>query len=358
MTDFWKGKRVLVTGHTGFKGAWLCLWLERLGAQVTGVALPPATSPNLYSLLGPWSGQDHHEANILDKDAITRIVGRARPEIVFHLAAQALVRPSYEDPLLTYSTNVLGTATVLNALRDANDLRAVLVVTTDKVYENTSPGHAAVETDRLGGFDPYSSSKACTEILVSSFRNSFFHSGPHIATARAGNVVGGGDWSRDRLIPDIIRSHLDNRAVELRYPGAVRPWQHVLAPLNGYLSYVQHLCEGSGDIPLALNFGPDETSSVTVAQIVGILGSALGGMSDWVDMEGPHPPESPSLLLDSSLARQLLRWRPHLDTKTTFEWTALWYQKWREGRDPREITLSQLTRYEELVLSDGERTRP
>lgn len=354
MMDFWKGKRVLVTGHTGFKGAWLSTWLERLGAQVTGIALPPATSPNLYSLVGPWDRQNHHEADILDREAISRIIKRAQPEIVFHMAAQALVRLSYVDPLLTYSTNVIGTANVLDALREIKSLKAAVIVTTDKVYENKSYGHACNETDRLGGSDPYSSSKACTEILVSSFRDSFFGDGPRLATARAGNVVGGGDWSTDRLVPDLIRSHLDNRPVSLRYPDAVRPWQHVLAPLNGYLLYAQRLCEESGDVPLALNFGPDEAAPVTVAQIVDILGSALGGTTDWTEMEGPHPAESPSLMLDSSLARRVLGWRPHLDTRATFDWTAEWYRKWHEGGDARDITLSQLARYEDLVLANSQ----
>lgn len=354
MNGFWNGKKVLVTGHTGFKGAWLSLWLERLGARVTGIALPPTTFPNLYSMLGLWEMQDHHEADVTNSEAISGIIRRAQPEIVFHMAAQALVRPSYDDPLLTYSTNVMGTANVLNALRDVRGLKAVVVITTDKVYESTSHGHASVETDRLGGFDPYSSSKACTEILVSSFRDSFFAEGARLATARAGNVVGGGDWSKDRLVPDIIKSHLEGRSVKLRYPNAVRPWQHVLAPLNGYLMYAQRLCNASTDIPLALNFGPDDHSPITVSQIVEILAPALGTTGEWNDMEGPHPIESPTLLLNSSLARHVLGWRPHLDTLSTFKWTADWYQKWRQGNDPRKTTLEQLNRYETLIPQNAD----
>lgn len=248
LSEFWQGRKVFVTGHTGFKGAWLCLWLERLGARVSALALAPDTSPSLYALLSPWAGADHRLGDIRDAGALAAQLGRAEPEIVVHLAAQALVRPSYDDPAATYATNVMGTVNLLEAVRQAPSVRAVLVITSDKVYANDGRGRAFAEHDRLGGADPYSSSKACAELVCASYAKSFLHDrGVALATARAGNVIGGGDWARDRLVPDFVRALDRGAPLQLRYPEATCPWQHVLEPLAGYLAFARALTEGEAD---------------------------------------------------------------------------------------------------------------
>src|SRR5580704_2743255 len=250
MAEFWRTRRVLLTGHTGFKGAWMSLWLESLGAEITGYALAPAGEPNLWSMVGaaPNAGAPRSViADIRDARRVAEAVAQADPQIVIHMAAQALVRESYRDPLNTYATNVMGTAALLQACRPLAHLECVIVVTSDKVYENLGEGRAFDESDRLGGHDPYSNSKACAELVTASFRDSFFADGPPIATARAGNVIGGGDWSEDRLIPDCVRALIEAEPVSLRYPDAIRPWQHVLEPLSGYLALAQALvCSPSG----------------------------------------------------------------------------------------------------------------
>jgi CDP-glucose 4,6-dehydratase len=265
-----------------------------------------------------------------------------------------LVRASYRAPVDTFATNVMGTLHLLEAIQEQGSAEAVIVVTTDKVYENDSRGHAFVEDDRLGGKDPYSNSKACVELAVQSFRDSFFAEGkgPALSTARAGNVVGGGDWSEDRLIPDVVRALSAGRSVSLRYPGSVRPWQHVLEPLRGYLTLGQRLLTDPASPPKAVNFGPDPKSFLTVAQVVEILGSAFDGAVGWEQAAGPHPAEAATLTLDSALAQRSLGWTPKLAIKDTIGWTADWYRGWRNGADLRKITLDQIERYEALCADE------
>jgi CDP-glucose 4,6-dehydratase len=349
MTAFWAGRRVLVTGHTGFKGAWLCLWLEKLGATVSGLALPPQTEPSLYELASPWSGQSHRIVDVRDPIAVLNAVRDASPQIIFHLAAQSLVRASYRDPLATYATNVMGTLYVLLAARDVQGVEAVVVATTDKVYENDSSGVVFREHDPLGGKDPYSGSKACAEILTQSFRESYLIGRrPAIATVRAGNVIGGGDWSEDRLVPDVVRAISQGGKLELRYPNAVRPWQHVLDALHGYINLAERLVRDPEAMPSALNFGPDPGSWLTVAQVADIVGQALGTRSSWGVAPGDPLPEAATLTLSSELAKRVLGWAPLLSMQETVDWTANWYKAHRAGRDIRTATLDQIARYESL----------
>lgn len=352
MTGFWAGRRVLVTGQTGFKGAWLCLWLEKLGAKVTAFALPPHTEPSLYQLASPWSGQTHHIVDLRDPKAVAAAVRDAKPEVIFHLAAQALVRPAYRDPLETYATNVMGTLHVLLAARDTPGVQAVVVTTTDKVYENDSKGVAFSEGDRLGGKDPYSASKACAEILTGSFRYSYLADGkrPAIATVRAGNVIGGGDWSEDRLVSDVVRAIAAGRKVALRYPDAVRPWQHVLEPLRGYMTVAEKLVTEPASVPPALNFGPDPGNWLTVSQVADIMSVALGAGQGWERMPGNHPPEAATLTLSSELAKRSLGWSPRLSMDETVNWTADWYKAHRAGSDMKAVTLDQIAHYEALTV--------
>jgi CDP-glucose 4,6-dehydratase len=350
--EFWRGRRVLLTGHTGFKGAWMSLWLKSLGAEVTGFALPPVTEPNLWNLIGPDAGVGGMRsviADIREPGPVAEAVARADPHIVFHMAAQALVRESYRDPLATYATNVMGTAVLLQACRSLTNLQCVVVVTSDKVYENRGAGRAFEESDRLGGHDPYSNSKACAELLTQSFRDSFFADGPPIASARAGNVVGGGDWSEDRLIPDCVRALQSGQAVMLRYPDAIRPWQHVLEPLSGYLSLAEALVTSPGRAPRAVNFGPDPASFCTVREVVDEFGSRFAGRPGWVRHPTPQPVEAQALTLSSSLAGQRLDWHPRLNIRETLSWTADWYLAHSTGEDMTEFSQAQIARYRELM---------
>lgn len=350
LTSFWGGRRIFVTGHTGFKGAWLCLWLEKRGATVRAVALAPETSPSLYDALSPWPGADHHVVDIRDRDALAAQVSDFEPEIILHLAAQALVRRSYDDPVGTYATNVMGTVNLLDAARHVPSIRTVLVVTSDKVYANDGSGRAFVEDDALGGADPYSNSKACVELLCQSYRKSFFEEcGITLATARAGNVIGGGDWSGDRLVPDFIRALEEERTLPLRYPDAVRPWQHVLEPLGGYLVFAEALTQGGAALPTALNFGPaDPQAAVTVAQLAGQLGRAFGVEDCGQQAPGLWSAEAPALLLNSALAARAIGWQPRLDRQQTIDWTAAWYKANRDGADMRRFSLDQIAVYEEM----------
>jgi CDP-glucose 4,6-dehydratase len=347
--QFWRGRRVLLTGHTGFKGAWMSLWLESLGAEVCGYALAPAGEPNLWDILGARALRSVI-ADIRDPQRLGEAVAQADPQIVIHMAAQALVRESYRDPLGTYATNVMGTAALLQTCRALRRLECVVVVTSDKVYANTGAGRRFAEGDALGGHDPYSSSKACTELVAASFRDSFFADGPPLATARAGNVIGGGDWSEDRLIPDCVRGLESGKAVNLRYPDAVRPWQHVLEPLSGYLALAQGLVTAPARTPRAVNFGPDPASFCTVREVVEAFGARFAGRPGWVRDPAPQPPEAQALTLSSELAAQTLRWRPTLDIRQSLSWTADWYSAYSAGENMLAFSKAQIAQYRELMI--------
>jgi CDP-glucose 4,6-dehydratase len=340
----------LITGHTGFKGAWLSLWLRRMGARLTGYALAPTSMPNLWDIVGgdtPWVLGD-----VRDAARFRGAVQDADPQIVVHMAAQALVRESYRDPLGTYATNVLGTGALLQACRELKALECVVIVTSDKVYENSGAGRPFEEDDRLGGHDPYSNSKACAELLTSSFRESFFKDGPPLATVRAGNVIGGGDWSQDRLIPDCVRGLETRTPVLLRYPDAVRPWQHVLEPLGGYLALAQSLVEAPGSAPRAVNFGPDPASFCPVHQVVDAFSARFGGKPGWVRDTREHPPEMQALVLSSALAQRTLGWRQRLTLGACLSWSADWYRAHHDGADMLALCQSQIAQYQSLVASN------
>lgn len=342
--DFWKGKKVLLTGHSGFKGGWMTLWLARLGAQVHGLSLKPDTDPSLYELL---KGDDFcvsHWLDIRDREGVARAIAEIQPEICIHMAAQALVRRSYAFPGETFETNVQGTANVLDGLLGTAGIKAVVAVTSDKVYLPHADGKPHKESNRLGGHDPYSASKAACEILIASYRDSFF--APRniaLASARAGNVVGGGDWAADRLVPDLWRARKAGRKVELRYPAAVRPWQHVLEPLSGYLLLAQAAAAG-GSYPHAVNFGPKDPPS-TVGEFADRFFAAYGDSAGWAQAPGRHPPETHLLRIDASFAAASLGWRPQLDDRATIDWTAAWYAAYDRGEDIKKVTQDQLERF-------------
>ena len=344
---FWRDRRVLLTGHTGFKGAWLGLMLRSLGAEVSGFALAPDTQPNLASLLD--EGSRSIIGDIRDAKFLQNCVSEANPQVVIHMAAQALVRESYRDPVATFATNVMGTANLLQACRALRRLECILVVTSDKVYENDGQGHAFREQDRLGGHDPYSNSKACAELLTASFRDSFFANGPPVATVRAGNVIGGGDWSQDRLIPDCIRAVDAGAPVRLRYPKAVRPWQHVFEPLSGYLALAEALVRTPGGAPRAVNFGPNPASFCTVSAVVEAFSARFGGKPGWVADGGAHPPEAAALTLSSALAAQSLGWRAKAGFAQALSWTADWYQAYLAGENMLHYSRNQLAEYRRLA---------
>lgn len=347
--DFWRGRRVLLTGHTGFKGAWAALWLTRLGAETHGLSLAPEADPNLFGILGDWSAISSRTGDIRDRETLRQAVAEARPEIVIHMAAQALVRRSYREPAETFDTNIMGTVNLLDALRGADGLRAVLVVTSDKIYENREDGHAMDESDPLGGDDPYSASKAAAEIVTAAMTRSFFEEGGvPVATARSGNVIGGGDFSEDRLVPDLWRARQAGQPLVLRYPRATRPWQHVLDPVGGYLLYLEKLAAGACD-RRALNFGPDNAETMTVAAVAERMMGDLGMGDAWVQADGKHPKEKQTLTLNADLAAEAIGWRPALDMAKSVQWTADWYRAFDRDDDMRAFTLAQLEAYEGLL---------
>lgn len=338
--SFWDGKRVLLTGHTGFKGSWLALWLKALGAQVHGLSLAPPPGPSLNHLLNGETGSAI--LDIRDRAAVLRRVTEVKPDVVLHLAAQALVRAGYRDPVGTYETNVTGTANLLDALRVSPDVRSIVVVTTDKVYRNGETGAAFREDDPLGGHDPYSASKAAAEIVTSSFRQSFFS--PRrigIATARAGNVIGGGDWADDRLIPDAVRAWAAGNLLQVRRPLAVRPWQHVLEPLGGYLALAESLWYNP-DLAPGYNFGPDHGAAATVGDVLGLARKTFGKgdlqLGDGND--GPH--EAGYLMLDSTLAGRDLGYRPRWQLDETVRRTMDWYRRLAEGEAALDLCRSDI----------------
>lgn len=355
---FWAGRRVLITGHTGFKGSWLTLLLKKLGAEIAGLALPPDATPNLFELAAVADGIDHRVGDITSLPAVEAAFAAHRPEIVLHLAAQSLVQESYRDPVGTYATNVLGTVHVLDTVRRCPSVRAVVVVSSDKCYDNREWVWAYRETDRLGGHDPYSNSKACSELVTDAYRRSFFHASSvqapqtGIATARAGNVIGGGDWASDRLVPDLLRAFEKGEPAIVRRPHAVRPWQHVLVPLAGYLLLAEQLFHSPQRYSGAWNFGPLTDDMRPVEQIAAALSAALGEDASFeVHAEAGAPHEAGLLLLDADKARRELRWNSALDLDEALAWVAQWHRERAAGRGVREITLDQIERYEERFRS-------
>ncbi len=353
---FFRGKRVLVTGHTGFKGAWLCLWLKKLGAIVTGYALPPPTSPSLFEVAEVFNGLSHNVGDIRDRARLSEVMASANPDIVFHLAAQALVRASYANPIDTYDVNIMGTVSVLEAVRSCKNIRACVVVTSDKCYENREWHYAYRENDSMGGYDPYSSSKGCAELVTAAYRNSFFSSGDlGIASVRAGNVIGGADWADDRIVPDCIRALSAGKPVYVRNPNAIRPWQHVLEPLSGYLWLASRLWQDPRKFSESWNFGPDVRSHVTVKDIVDHAIS-VWGEGEWMcdKNDGVSLHEANFLKLDCSKARDILGWHPvysfEESVKETIEWYKIFYQG---GGDMAEFTVSQIKRYEISARDQG-----
>jgi CDP-glucose 4,6-dehydratase len=349
--SFWRGKRVLLTGHTGFKGGWLALWLQALGAEVIGLSIDPPSTPSLFDQARVAEGMTSLHGDIRDPELVREVLSAHRPEVVFHLAAQSLVRPSYRSPVATYATNVMGTVHVLDAIRHVESVRAGVVVTSDKCYENRESmlwGYR--EGDPVGGHDPYSNSKGCAELVTSAYRSSYFGdaaSGPALATARAGNVIGGGDWAEDRLIPDVVRAFSTGEPAHIRRPDAVRPWQHVLEPLGGYLLLAEQLWAGGADAAGAWNFGPDDRDARPVEYVVEQMIEHWGPGAAAVQDEGPHPHEATYLRLDCSKARALLGWTPQLPLDEALRWTAEWYQAVRRGENARDCTLAQIHRYEQ-----------
>jgi len=353
----WSGRRVFVTGHTGFKGGWLSLWLASLGANVRGYSLDPEGTPNMFSAVSLQDLIEDLRGDIRDAGKLRSALVNFQPEVVFHLAAQALVRRSYVDPIGTYATNVMGTANVLEAIRKVQSVRAVVVVTTDKCYLNREWVWPYRETDPLGGFDPYASSKACAEMVSAAYRNSFFpldrlrEHGVGIATARAGNVIGGGDWSQDRLIPDLIRGFLANEPVLIRRPSAVRPWQHVLEPLMGYINLAERLLAGEARFADAFNFGPDFDDTWNVGRVADTLVNLWGGNARWICDEQPSVHEDHFLRLDASKSRWQLGWTPLLKIEEALEWTIRWFRAWALGSDMRKETLNQVSAYSVLMTN-------
>ena len=343
--DFWQGKRVLLTGHTGFKGGWLALWLNRLGALVTGIGLTPNTAPNLFNLANIKELCEHHICDIRNAKVLNSLIRSAQPEVIFHLAAQPLVRQSYREPIETFSTNVMGTANLLDALLDLESVKVVVMVTTDKVYRNNEWHWPYREDDALGGRDPYSASKAASEIVISSFRDAFLsEQGVAVAAARAGNVIGGGDWSQDRLIPDAVRAWQEGVLLEIRRPHAIRPWQHVLEPLAGYLT----LAEKLWDQPLlagAYNFGPYTSEAATVKEVVELARKAYGKgeirLGDGT--EGLH--EAGRLALETAKAQLVLGVQPKWPLAETVMRTMIWYLAQHAGADARELCLAEIAEY-------------
>lgn len=342
-TESWRGRRVMLTGHTGFKGSWLALWLHELGAEVTGLALPHEELSH-YGQARIGELINSIEGDIRDPLVVEAAVARAQPEVVFHLAAQPLVRLSYEQPVETFATNVQGTVNVLDACRRAQGLKAIVCVTSDKCYENREWVWPYRETDPMGGHDPYSASKGAAELVIASYRRSFFKHGALLASVRAGNVIGGGDWAVDRLIPDIVRAILANEEVEIRSPDAVRPWQHVLEALGGYMMIAARLMQGDQAIADGWNFGPADDDTRSVGWIADKM-TAGWGKGSWKAWDGPRPHEANLLRLDCSKVRRELGWRATWRLHAALERIVEWHRLVDEGQDPRTISLNQLTQY-------------
>lgn len=351
---FWSGKRVLITGHTGFKGAWLALWLKALGADVVGYALPPTSERGLYTVAGVDRAIASIEGDVRDADHLAQVVAERRPEVVLHLAAQALVRRSFAHPAETFATNVMGTVNVLEAVRATSGVRAVVVVTSDKCYENLETGRAYVESDPMGGHDPYSSSKGSAELVVAAYRHTYFPverldtHGVALSSVRAGNVIGGGDWAADRLVVDVMEAFLAGRAPVLRNPEAVRPWQFVLEPLRGYLTVAEHAWTQPELAAQAWNFGPERSDCQPVAWVVDRIARAWGTDVGWRRDDRLLQREAMLLMLDAGKAQTELGWRPRLDLAQAIDWTVAWYRAFGDGGDVGALARAQIARYETL----------
>lgn len=348
--SFWRGKRVFLTGHTGFKGSWLSLWLTRMGASVVGYALAPDHVPSLFEVAEVGNVVESHIGDVRDGEALAGALIATRPDIVFHMAAQPLVRSSYADPVGTYATNVMGTVHLLEAVRRVDSVGAVVIVTSDKCYENREWVWAYRESDAPGGYDPYSNSKGCSELVASAYRRSFFAAGgtgnhpARIGSGRAGNVIGGGDWSVDRLIPDMVRAAVEGKAVEIRYPDAIRPWQHVLEPLSGYLALAERLWtdEAAAD---GWNFGPEMASERPVAEVVSRVCELWGDTARWLHVGGEKLHEATYLRLDSGKARLRLGWQPRWNLDQALQATVSWYRAYYDGADMRALCNDQIAAY-------------
>jgi len=351
--SFWEGKKVLLTGHTGFKGSWLSLWLQQLGAHVAGYSIDVPTKPSLYELAGVARSMESRTGDVRNLATLSTFLKGVNPDVVIHMAAQALVRRSYTNPVETYDTNIMGTVNVLEAVRDVDSVRVVIIVTSDKCYENSERESGYREEEPMGGYDPYSSSKGCAELVTAAYRNSFFNQEDFdshrtaIASVRAGNVIGGGDWAEDRLIPEIIDALNAGNAPEVRRPDAVRPWQFVLDPLNGYLTLAEHLWLEGPACAGAWNFGPSDEDATSVARVVEQLAHVWGGDDHWRPGNPDQPHEATYLKLDSSKARSQLSWAPVLDLRTTLEWVVEWYKRHWNAGEARAVTLAQIREFQE-----------
>ena len=355
VNSFWRNRKVFITGHTGFKGSWLSLWLNALGAEVTGYALDPPTDPSLFEQAEVSGAVKSICADIRDFPRLKSAVAGCRPDVVIHMAAQSVVRRGYEDPVETYSSNVLGTVHLLEALRQLGKPCAAVIVTSDKCYENREWAWGYRESDPLGGHDPYSNSKACTELVTSAFRDSYFRTEDSgqvtvaVASVRAGNVIGGGDWTQDQLIPDLMRAFLAGRPCPIRNPHATRPWQFVLEPLSGYLVLAERLSKDASQFASAWNFGPAEADAKPVSWIANELVRLWGSGASWKADAGPHPREAYYLKLDASRARACLDWRPLIPLNQALDWVVEWYGAYQAGDDLRRLTRTQIERYEALL---------
>lgn len=351
---FWQGKKVLITGHTGFKGSWLSLWLQKKGASVIGYSLPPPTKPSLFEIGNISKEMISITGDVRDFGHLRSVISEYRPEIIIHMAAQSLVHYSYSHPVDTFATNVLGTVNVLEAVRQSESVRVLVCITSDKCYENKEWVWGYRENERLGGSDPYSASKACAELAIAAYRSSYFpiedyqRHGVAVASTRAGNVIGGGDWAKDRLVPDIMNAIMENRPVIIRSPNSIRPWQHVLEPLSGYLLLAQHLWNRGSEFAESWNFGPNDQEVRPVSWIVEYITDLWGKDARWELDSAQHPHENTYLKLDCSKAKSLLSWLPKLNLSTSLEWIVDWYRTYIKNEDIRYITESQISRYDNL----------
>jgi CDP-glucose 4,6-dehydratase len=350
-SDFWVGKKVFITGHTGFKGSWLSLWLQHLGADVSGYALDPPTDPSLFKVARVSSGMESIIGDVRNLEQLTQAMVNANPEIVIHMAAQPLVRYSYANPVETYSTNVMGTVHLLEAIRQSTQVKAVVNVTTDKCYENQEWSWGYRENEPMGGYDPYSNSKGCAELVTAAYRSSFFNAvdysrhGVALASARAGNVIGGGDWAADRLIPDIVSAFAESQPVIIRSPHSVRPWQHVLEPLRGYLTLAEYLYNDGVSYAEGWNFGPNDIDAKPVSWIADMLSQQWGNGASWSLDEAVNPHEANYLKLDISKAKHRLNWTPTLNINQSLAMVVKWYQAYGQGADMQSIVLEQIKEY-------------